>query len=1099
MPAQNEAGLEFYVRGAARSLRDLQNLNNSMSRMSSTMRDATVQAGRFDRDLANAFQRTRSNVTRVRGAQQDFSDSIDASATAAGAFGIQVDALSTRLVALGASMTAVGAAGIALARSLTETAARTEELDILMRSVAQTTGNSVTDVVALRDAMREQNITTQASSKAMIQFMRYGFDMAKVTKLAAVAQDAATYAAQDSSEAFEGLINAIVKYDSRLLRTYGITTNLRREFRDYAEQVGKNAEELTALEKQTVALNVVLEQGEQIAGLYEASMTTMAKQQRQLKRHLEETANQLGEHLIPVMKGVIQAVTGVLKWFQELPDATQATIVQTGVFVSGLLALGGALTALIPVINLASGALAALGIASATALGPIGLLIAGLVGIGVAIQHLKNLQKAREKEAASILEASKSYKEYISNLREADLIAYEVSEAFYEVEKAALAAAAAMSHEQFVETFESLKTYFQSGGFMDLMRTEFDRFGTEADNTASLIETAFIPTIKNLIPGMSALELHTLLAENEIAALLISMGATIPVAKTLASEASRLADSELQLRDATANVDAGIASIWEQTKAYIENTPWDKVFDALKEAVSEAIDTYEDFYTSLSSGIINFRDLRDESRQTRKEFKLGLKELAADASASIDKITQKYDKMFPDASSVEERMGMVGDAWDEFALRAEDIVQLGEESPWVGQLTEELARVGQFKPDNAGLREWFREMKAMFLRGELPELINTSAYGWELHQERVKKAQEAETAAIRAEQAKQAQILKEKRDRELAEQQAARERTLLETALGLAKTQGDLDEWASQMFGTMAPAFDSVGEVMAALESGMLEIDPLLGDIITTYETGLLGALNTTGDAAEANKQKMADFLQTSKAEAAALTKDLQISPSDIVPRSLGPKAGTGGEDYLSKESIAVIEDMNKRTEAMFGPSGPIKTGMTWFGDQLNEVSDSLVPEVREKFDELGVQLLGMTDSFTYAVNAELAPAFEGVLNILREFPTRIEIEFDYVEAEEEEEPPPPGKQHGGPVRAGFPYVVGEAGKELFIPNVSGVVLPNQITHRVLSPVGGSGVNTSIGGDTVIMNITDPLSMALARDMVESRRRERRNAFMGVQ
>jgi hypothetical protein len=37
-----------------------------------------------------------------------------------------------------------------------------------------------------------------------------------------------------------------------------------------------------------------------------------------------------------------------------------------------------------------------------------------------------------------------------------------------------------------------------------------------------------------------------------------------------------------------------------------------------------------------------------------------------------------------------------------------------------------------------------------------------------------------------------------------------------------------------------------------------------------------------------------------------------------------------------------------------------------------------------------------------------------------------------------------PGAQHGGHILAGAPYIVGERGPELFVPDRSGTVVPNQ-------------------------------------------------------
>ena len=46
----------------------------------------------------------------------------------------------------------------------------------------------------------------------------------------------------------------------------------------------------------------------------------------------------------------------------------------------------------------------------------------------------------------------------------------------------------------------------------------------------------------------------------------------------------------------------------------------------------------------------------------------------------------------------------------------------------------------------------------------------------------------------------------------------------------------------------------------------------------------------------------------------------------------------------------------------------------------------------------------------------------------------------------------PGTKQHGGPVSGGSPYVVGEAGPEMFVPNTSGNIIPN---NQMGAEIGG--------------------------------------------
>ena len=57
-----------------------------------------------------------------------------------------------------------------------------------------------------------------------------------------------------------------------------------------------------------------------------------------------------------------------------------------------------------------------------------------------------------------------------------------------------------------------------------------------------------------------------------------------------------------------------------------------------------------------------------------------------------------------------------------------------------------------------------------------------------------------------------------------------------------------------------------------------------------------------------------------------------------------------------------------------------------------------------------------------------------------------------------------PGLAKGGPVSEGSPYMVGEKGPELFVPNTSGTIIPN---NKLGSSSGGSGV----GSTNVVVNV----------------------------
>ena len=68
-------------------------------------------------------------------------------------------------------------------------------------------------------------------------------------------------------------------------------------------------------------------------------------------------------------------------------------------------------------------------------------------------------------------------------------------------------------------------------------------------------------------------------------------------------------------------------------------------------------------------------------------------------------------------------------------------------------------------------------------------------------------------------------------------------------------------------------------------------------------------------------------------------------------------------------------------------------------------------------------------------------------------------------------------RQEGGRVEAGTPYIVGEIGKELFVPDVSGDIIPNdQLGPAIIAMTSdpdtimqSSGGGGNSGGGTVIV------------------------------
>jgi TP901 family phage tail tape measure protein len=81
------------------------------------------------------------------------------------------------------------------------------------------------------------------------------------------------------------------------------------------------------------------------------------------------------------------------------------------------------------------------------------------------------------------------------------------------------------------------------------------------------------------------------------------------------------------------------------------------------------------------------------------------------------------------------------------------------------------------------------------------------------------------------------------------------------------------------------------------------------------------------------------------------------------------------------------------------------------------------------------------------------------------------------------------GQATGGPVTAGVPYIVGERGQELFIPNVSGRIIPNSELGGMwdMSSIGGNGA--PLIGTANVYNQLDVRELAYAVAGYQARRR----------
>lgn len=192
-------------------------------------------------------------------------------------------------------------------------AARVQELSLIAQLLGQRAGFTSNQVKGFVSDIVDVGVRTDTANKLVAEFARRNLDMAKAVDLAKVALDAAVFSEEDSSQALDGLLHGVLTYNKRVLKTKGINIDVQGAFERLGKQLGKNAEDLTELEKQQATLNAVLHEGKSIAGVYEAAMETPGKKLRSLSRDLFELSRVVGEPFLDSFRTVIDSVRGFAK------------------------------------------------------------------------------------------------------------------------------------------------------------------------------------------------------------------------------------------------------------------------------------------------------------------------------------------------------------------------------------------------------------------------------------------------------------------------------------------------------------------------------------------------------------------------------------------------------------------------------------------------------------------------------------------------------------------------------------------------------------------------------------------------------------------
>jgi len=367
---------------------------------------------------------------------------------------------------------------------------------------------------------------------------------------------------------------------------------------------------------------------------------------------------------------------------------------------------------------------------------------------------------------------------------------------------------------------------------------------------------------------------------------------------------------------------------------------------------------------TIAGGIGDLRDLNDEVRGIGKDYRRAMGGISAGIGTEIDKINEKYDEMHPDPTTVQERLGMDADAWDEYALRLDatlDGVTTGQEQGWVDSMAAMTVNSDEYRQREGEAQDaWLARLRGSFYEmGLPPEFYDTESGKYQAHLAEIDALRQGEIQKQRDAAAASAAIEQQKRDAALAAAQQKKEDLVLATSLQMAEELGLLQTWANDTMGVMAPAFDSADEVLQHLEAGTLELTPELEALVGAMQTGLLGTLESTGVAAEETAGKLSDLFTESEDQAAGMLTDFEAIQT------------------AAENATAAMGDFTK-------PPEEEKTFLDYIMEQLLPFEEG----VGTTMDNVGIKAGETTDSVKYGWLDEA----EGALPLIQQGLANIEL-----------------------------------------------------------------------------------------------------------
>lgn len=279
-------------------------------------------------------------LARIMGDSSSAQTAFNQASQSAQGFQHQVDKTNGMLIALGVGLATVGFAVTKFAKTSFTEAARVSEMDVAMTAIGKSTGVGALKLREATKAIKDKGIEMAAAQKMAVEFAQGELDVAQAADIARVAQDLAVVSQKNSTDTATLLTRAIITGNSMLLKSAGVSRQVSEGYTAYAKELGKTTTQLTATERQQATINLILDEGTKVAGVYEAAMQEAGKVLRSFPRLLNDIHVSFGTALVDGFGPAIKAAYDLTKQFDK-------AIEEGGKFYPIIEALGIVLTEMI--------------------------------------------------------------------------------------------------------------------------------------------------------------------------------------------------------------------------------------------------------------------------------------------------------------------------------------------------------------------------------------------------------------------------------------------------------------------------------------------------------------------------------------------------------------------------------------------------------------------------------------------------------------------------------------------------------------------------------------------------------------------------------